>query len=61
MVKDELSIELIIEYIHNTVVPIMAQERYGVKPEDEQYKATVQGMYHEHGLKKYAQAQLING
>jgi hypothetical protein len=57
----ELSIELISEYIHNVVVLIMAQERYGVKPEDEQYKATVEGMYHEHRLKKYAQAQYRNG
>jgi hypothetical protein len=57
----ELSIEHISEYIHDTIVLIMAQERYGMKPEDEQYEATVQGMYHEHGLKKYAQAQYMNG
>jgi hypothetical protein len=31
----------------------MAQERYGVKPEDEQYEATVEGLYHEHGLLFY--------
>jgi hypothetical protein len=32
-----------------------------VKPEDEQYEATLQRMYCEYGLKKYAQAQYING
>jgi hypothetical protein len=48
----ELSIELMSEYIHNTVIPIMVQERFVVKPEDEQYEATVQGMYREYGLKK---------
>ncbi len=44
-------IEHISEYIHDTVVPIMAQERYGAKPEEEQYEATVEGMYHEHRFK----------
>ncbi len=48
----ELSIELMSEYIHETVITVMVQERFAVKPEDEQYEATVQGMYHEHGLKK---------
>ncbi len=32
-----------------------------MKPEDEQHEATVEGMYREYRLKKYAQAQSING
>jgi hypothetical protein len=31
----ELSIERMSEYIHETVIPIMVQERFAVKPEDE--------------------------
>ncbi len=47
---NELSIELMSEYIHETVTPIMVQERFAVKPEDEQYEAALQCMYCEYGL-----------
>jgi hypothetical protein len=40
------------EYIHETVIPIMVQERFAVKPEDEQYEAALQCIYCEYGLKK---------
>ncbi len=38
----ELSIKLISEYIHYTAIPIMIQDSYNVKPEDESDEATVQ-------------------
>jgi hypothetical protein len=47
----ELLIEIISEYIHDTVIPIMAQERYGMKPEVDCYESAVQDMCCEYGLK----------
>ncbi len=57
----ELSIELMSEYIHETVTPIMVQQKFAVKPEDEQCEATSQCMYCEYGLKKISQVQYTNG
>jgi hypothetical protein len=48
------------EYIHKTVIPIMVQERFAVKPEDEQYEAALQCIYCEYGLKKIAQVLYTN-
>ncbi len=58
---NELSIELMSEYIHETVTPIMVQESFAVKPEDEQYEAALQCMYCEYGLNFFCQVLHTNG
>jgi hypothetical protein len=45
----ELSIELMSEYIHETLKTIMVQERFAVKSEDKQYEVALQRMYCEYG------------
>ncbi len=57
----ELSIELMSEYIHETVIPIMVHEIFAVKSEDKQYEAALQRMYCEYGFKKIAQVLYTNG
>ena len=49
----QLSIEMLSEYIHDTVVPLMVRERYGAENNDpEKYDESVARLMQEHGLKK---------
>ena len=48
----ELSVELVSEYIHDVIIPVMVQERYLVTPVDERYEETAKGLIAQIGLKK---------
>jgi len=47
--KNELSVELIAEYIHSTVLPKMVEEANGVKIGDDRYDDHVKELLKQHG------------
>ena len=49
----QLSIEMLSEYIHDALVPLMVRERFGAETNDpEKYDKSVMKLMQEHGLKK---------
>jgi hypothetical protein len=48
----ELTVELVSEYIHDTLIPVMVEQKYNILPDKEEYDHGVKTLLFEHGLKK---------
>jgi hypothetical protein len=48
----ELSVELVFEYIHDELIPAMVKDKYNVGSDHHEYSNFVNTLYIEHGLKK---------
>jgi hypothetical protein len=48
----ELSVELIMEYLHNTIIPNLVKQSTGVGPEEEAYVSIKKELFEQYGLKK---------
>jgi hypothetical protein len=47
----ELSIELMMEYLHNTIIPNLVKQSTGVGPEEEAYVSKEKELFEQYGLK----------
>ena len=47
----QLSVELIMQYLHETVLPNMVEQKTGSKPGDEQYESDNKNVIGQYGLK----------
>ena len=47
-----LSIEIVLEYFNDTIIPNMALERYSINKDDENYKQKRKAVLAKHGLTK---------
>ena len=48
----ELSVELMMEYLHNTIIPNLVKQSTGVGPEEEAYVSKKKELFEQYGLKK---------
>ncbi len=48
----ELSVKLMMEYLHNTIIPNLVKQSTGVGPEEEAYVSKKKELFERYGLKK---------